>query len=598
MKASKNLGNTLFFIRQVYRINPRGIWIKLSFVILSIMTPFIPMLFFRWILNALQEKQKWTDILFYTCMFAFISFLHGIIKDGAARFDDRQSTQSSRLLKKDLSKQIIQLPYSEAEDPKIRDFIQMVQESVDLSSLFDVIFSLVTQIITLFGLMAVVLTLQPLLLLLIAVVLLLRVFVNSQGRKIWDRFRDPINQTMRKGNYLIYTMQAIEYGKEIRINALQDCFERKLNDCVIEYATEMKEYNQHLQRWNALAEFAVFLQEVAVYILLSVQVFFGGMPIGDFSLYRTGISSFSEGLSAIVDSISELLRMGQFLEQYRQLMERFQKSNAAKSAIKNTNEDLMMKTVEIRFEHVSFHYPNSENLVLNDINFTLKTGESISIVGLNGAGKTTLVKLLCRFYEPISGKIMLNGMDIQKIPMEEYRKQFGVVFQDFRLFAFSVLENIALTPPYNEDQVWHALEKCSLLTKVEALERGIHTPMSKELDEQGVEFSGGETQRAGLARILYKNPPIIILDEPTAALDPMTEYELYQNMYNLTKDKCSIFISHRLPSTRFTDFILVFQEGKILEYGTFKDLMMKEQGMFRTMYDAQSIYYRNTEGDY
>lgn len=286
--------------------------------------------------------------------------------------------------------------------------------------------------------------------------------------------------------------------------------------------------------------------------------------------------------------------MGQFLEQYRELIERTRDMDGGKTGktVPDTIQHLNYRDIVVRFDHVSFCYPNSNKKVLKDINLVLKTNRSLSIVGLNGAGKTTLVKLLCRFYEPTEGRIYLNDTDISSIPIDEYHKLLGVVFQDYRLFPFSVLENIALVPPYDEDRTWKVLEKCGLREKVEKLNNKLQTAMSKDLDEKGVEFSGGESQRVELARVLYKDPPIVILDEPTASLDPLTEYGMYQDMHTLTLDKCTVFISHRLPSTRFTDDIVVLKEGGILEYGTFDELMGKENGYFHSLYEMQSIYYQ------
>ena len=245
----------------------------------------------------------------------------------------------------------------------------------------------------------------------------------------------------------------------------------------------------------------------------------------------------------------------------------------------------------MEFRRVSFHYPQSENLVLKEVSLTLREGESLSIVGANGAGKTTFIKLLCRLYEPTEGEILLNGTNIAEIPYGEYVQQLGVVFQDFRLFAFSMEENITMGMPANGHTIEECIEKCGLSKKCRFLPHGLRTNLSKEFDESGVEFSGGEGQKLALARVLYKNAPIIILDEPTAALDPLAEYEFYRRFQEIVEGKCAVYISHRLSSTRFTDKIAVFDQGHMAEYGTHKELMEQKDGIYAALFRMQAQYY-------
>ena len=225
------------------------------------------------------------------------------------------------------------------------------------------------------------------------------------------------------------------------------------------------------------------------------------------------------------------------------------------------------------------------------MSLTLREGESLSIVGVNGAGKTTFIKLLCRLYEPTEGEILLNGRNIAEIPYEEYVRRLGVVFQDFKLFAFSMEENITMGLPASGDTIEQCVEKCGLETKLQSLPQGLQTNISKEFDESGVQFSGGEGQKLALARVLYKNVPVIVLDEPTAALDPLAEYELYSKFHEIVKGKCAVYISHRLSSTRFTDKIAVFDQGHMAEYGTHKELMEIPGGVYASLFQMQAQYY-------
>ncbi len=248
--------------------------------------------------------------------------------------------------------------------------------------------------------------------------------------------------------------------------------------------------------------------------------------------------------------------------------------------------------IEFTFEDVSFTYPHQNECTLKNINLTIKNKERLSIVGENGAGKTTLVKLLLRLYEPTQGRILLNGIDIREIDYSEYLRLFSTVFQDFKLFAFKILDNITSLDNESGDlsKVNHCLEKAGLLSKINALEEGVETYLIKIYEENGVELSGGEAQKLAIARALYKDAPIVILDETTAALDPKAEYEIYTKFLSLVDDKTAIFISHRLSSTKFCDRIVVLREGEIAEIGSHSELLA-QKGYYAELFSMQAQFY-------
>ena len=245
----------------------------------------------------------------------------------------------------------------------------------------------------------------------------------------------------------------------------------------------------------------------------------------------------------------------------------------------------------IEFRNVGFSYPGTGVKVLDNVSITLHSGEKLSVVGLNGAGKTTFIKLLCRLYDADSGEILLDGVNIREYDYDEYMKLFSVVFQDFRLLAFSVDDNILLGRSEPPETVDGLLEKVGLDEKVKSLPNGHDTMMFKQFDKEGVELSGGEQQKLAIARALYKNAPVVILDEPTAALDPVAEYEIYKRFDELVGGKTGIYISHRLSSCKFCDRIAVFSEGTIKEYGTHDELLRKKDGIYSEMFTAQAQYY-------
>lgn len=251
---------------------------------------------------------------------------------------------------------------------------------------------------------------------------------------------------------------------------------------------------------------------------------------------------------------------------------------------------------EFEFRHVWFKYPGSEQYVLRDVNLKWRIGEKMALVGHNGCGKSTLVKLLCRLYDPTKGEITLNGVDIRKYDYEEYMALFAVVFQDSKLFSFSVAENVAASTEFNAERVEDCVRRSGLSERLDSMPDGIKTYLYKDFDEHGVEISGGEAQKICLARAIYKGSPFIILDEPTAALDPISEHDVYTKFNSIVGTRTAIYISHRLSSCRFCDEITVMDHGEIVERGSHDDLIAAG-GNYSKLWSAQAEYYRDTAGE-
>ena len=246
----------------------------------------------------------------------------------------------------------------------------------------------------------------------------------------------------------------------------------------------------------------------------------------------------------------------------------------------------------IALKDVTFRYPGSEREIFSHLNLTLHSGERLAVVGANGAGKTTLVKILCGFYEPDEGEVLLNGVNIKEYDRRDYYRLFAAIFQDFSLLAGDVAENVAsFERKIDMDRVRDCIGKAGLDKKIEELPEGYHTHLVKEVYEDAAEFSGGEMQRLMMARLLYKDSPVMILDEPTAALDAIAESDIYQKYQELTRGKSSVFISHRLASTRFCDRIILLEDGKIVEEGTHEELLARGKAYAR-LFAIQSRYYR------
>ena len=329
---------------------------------------------------------------------------------------------------------------------------------------------------------------------------------------------------------------------------------------------------------------------VLSYAVVTIKVLSGAITLGSFLKYSQAIVKMNESILDIVSAnqdISEIMIYMNKLMEFLELKNKFETGSIPVEKRSDHEYDL-------RFEHVWFRYPNEEDYVLKDINCRLNLHEKSALVGPNGAGKTTLIKLLCRLYEPTKGKITLNGVDIRKYDYHEYLSLFSVVFQDFDLFSFKLAENVACSMEYNTDRVKSALMKSGLDKYNERLEEEDDEKVSMVNaigENKMVKYSGGEQQKIAIARALYKDAPVVILDEPTAALDPLSEYDIYERFDSLVSDKTCVYISHRMSSCRFCSDIIVLDHGKIAERGS-HDTLLAEGSLYSRMWEAQSKYYQ------
>lgn len=319
---------------------------------------------------------------------------------------------------------------------------------------------------------------------------------------------------------------------------------------------------------------------------LTVQ---GDLSAAEFLLYFTAVSGFTGWVNGIMQSFSLLYKQSLEISCIRELVDYEEpflfEGGRGLSADKKGSYTITLKDV-------TFRYPGSEQDIFSHLNLTLHPGEKLAVVGVNGAGKTTLIKLLCGFYDPDQGEVLLNGVDIREFNRREYYRLFAAVFQDFSLLAGEVAENVASFDKKTDmDRVKDCLEKVGLKEKFEGMPEGLHTHLGKEVFEDAAELSGGEMQRLMMARLLYKDSPVMILDEPTAALDPVAEYEIYTRFNEIVGDKTAIYISHRLSSCRFCDEIIVFHEGSIVQRGSHERLLAEGEGKYKELWNAQAQYY-------
>ncbi|MBM6816471.1 ABC transporter ATP-binding protein [Olsenella uli] len=332
---------------------------------------------------------------------------------------------------------------------------------------------------------------------------------------------------------------------------------------------------------------AVFV--VASYAIVAVKVLAGAITVGSFTTYAGALAQFGGAYATLCEKSARLRECCGYLGVFLDLMDMEDPRPHGTIPVEKRDDGLF----ELAFEHVSFRYPGTSSWALRDVSLKLDTLHRLAVVGPNGAGKTTFIKLLVRLYDPTEGRITLNGVDIRKYDEDEYRDLFAVVFQDFRLFAFPVWENLAAGYARDDERMWAALAQAGAAELVRALPQGLDTLLYKDLGD-GVMISGGEAQKLALARALYKDAPLVILDEPTAALDPISEAEVYEGFDRMVEGRTAVYISHRMSSCRFCDRIVVFDGGRIAEAGSHEDLLAAG-GLYASLWNAQASYYVDGE---
>lgn len=327
------------------------------------------------------------------------------------------------------------------------------------------------------------------------------------------------------------------------------------------------------------------------YIFVGLKAVYGIISLGELTKYIGMILMVQGQINSIFSILTQLRIHNTYLNNYTKYLN--MKNEKYEGTL--TVEKRLDCEYELEFKNVSFHYPNSDQMILKNISFHLQVGKKLAIVGPNGAGKTTFIKLLCRLYDPTEGEILLNGINIKKYDYDEYINLFSVVFQDYKIFSFPVAENVAASHDYNEEKVYKSLQAAGIAERIAELPKGIHTKLLKDQQEdgeEGIEISGGERQKIALARALYREAPIVILDEPTSALDPIAEQDIYNRFNDMVQDKTAVFISHRMSSCRFCSDILVFDHGQIVETGSHNELLKNAAGLYYQMWTAQAKYYK------
>lgn len=391
-------------------------------------------------------------------------------------------------------------------------------------------------------------------------------------------------------NYFIELLYSVENEKEIKLYDAEDYIVQKYEKVTEKMLKIDRDNELFKSRMSVKKEIVFFLQNIAVYVSAICKFIVGGVTVGNFYIYISAGQYLVDTVSRIINVFGDVVRASLYFDDFNSFME------MEDSQRSNTRGSKRLNKIDcVEFKNVSFRYKEDSELVLKNVSCKIEGGKRVAIVGDNGAGKSTFIKLLLGLYAPTEGKIFVNGVEMSEYNYGDYIKQLAPVFQDVRLMGYSILENIVLDNEINNSRLEESLVKSQIKTRIDKLEKGVHSIVSKDLSEEGINFSGGEEQKIALARAIYKDSSLLILDEPMSALDALAERDLYYNLADFSDNKTLVLISHRIPSVIFCDNILVFADGEILEQGSHEQLMGKK-GIYREMYDKQSSYYISEEG--
>lgn len=587
--------NIVYVIKMQLKINRMSlVWLVMTIpfdLVLAFLGIYLPKL-------AVQAAMSGTDYKTFILRLAVIFAAMIVCQVLSSLVGNRQSVSSIRFLNRMIKNQMKKCLLTDYENIESQDFRtlmdrsdQILWRSGGLSAVERIsvdLNGLILNVLKYFLFSAVLSFANPFLVVYLTVMPVLNFFAAKYVQKFQFQNKEEMSVLDKRLWYIANIGSSFDASKDIRIYGLTDWIIQKYRDTM----KRRMSWNIRVARKNFMASFAdimlILLRDGLAYFILISMTLKNQITVDNFVLYLGAVGSYASMIGGIISTFSDMSGISFQLNDYREFENYAEKGNRSEGAdMPEGNEGCA-----IRVENLDYKYSSADENTLSDISFNIKPGENISIVGLNGAGKTTLVKVLCGLYSPTRGNVYVNGKNMKDYNIYRYYSLFSAVFQDFTFLPLSIMSNVSCTSEdkSDEERVKWALKMAGIYDKVMSLEEGIHTKLDKQMNEHGIDLSGGEKQKLLIARAIYRDAPILILDEPTAALDAMAERELYQRYAELSKGKTTIYISHRLASAQFCDRIFVMNHGEIAEAGT-HDELLKAGGLYSEMFEKQSSYY-------
>ncbi len=587
--------NTNYAFKNIWRSGQKTLVVSIlakipvSFI-LSVIALYTPTI----ILNKLELSDTLQQIIAVIISLLMISMAFELINN----FIEAKSVSFTQKIwafyNRRMYEKYLDADYEYYDDPQFQDINNKARQAcvnvhTPAMHLPNTFASLIINILLFFISAGLISILNPIIILLLSITVIINYFTLKSVKNYEHRIKDEKASLNRKVGYLAGMSTYFTQAKDIRLYGMKSLFRSKAevyteNLHRLKKKTEYKYFSTDIINF-----FMILLRDGIAYFYLVYKSFSGDIGVGEFVLYFTAIGQFAGLFSGIINSWLAIHTSSLQFCDMREFFEIKNKTNRGNGLPVPSNTD----KVSIELRNVTYQYPETETPIIKNVNLKIKPGEKIALVGLNGAGKTTLVKLICGMYSPTKGEILVNGHLVNEYNIDEYYSMFSAVFQQFRFLPLSIAHNIAIMTKEQADgdKLNKCIELAGLTNKINSFKMGIDTLLVKEVNPKGAELSGGEQQKLMLARAIYKDAPILMLDEPTSALDPIAEGEMYMKYNEIVKGKTSVFISHRLASTRFCDRIILLADGKIIEMGT-HDELVGNGGKYAELFNVQSHYYK------
>ena len=578
--------------------------------IVSSLKPFINILFTAKIINLLSDGKDFKTVMLYITIAVSINFILFFLDS----FLDEYSQNLRNLLlnkeNKKVASKLFRTEYQKLENSEYKELIHKHEEAEKSRwsrfpyfvwttyRFLNGLFTLIISVIIIFPLLKVgftktgdtffekpifLITIISAILAMAVIILLVAVNINKSYLKA--------NESYAELDRIFYSFLDIfgDYrtGKEIRIYKEQNLIDSIATSKILTDGEKtLRKISMHTAKASSFVAILGAVVGFGVYLFIGIKGVLGLFSIGSLVLYCGSFMQIINGIMMMANTFGKLQEIIPLAKRYFEILDTKDEMTYGDKVLD------LSGGFEIEFKNVSFKYPGAENYALQNVNLKIKNGEHLAVVGRNGSGKTTFIKLMCRLYDVTDGKILLNGANIKEYTKDSIINLYSVVFQDFKIFSVSLKDNICANSDFESDRFYACLENANIKDRAERLPNKENTYLYKDLDENGVEISGGEAQKLALARALYKDAPIVILDEPTAALDPIAENEIYSHFNSFVENKTTIYISHRLSSCQFCDNIVVFDNAKIVECGSHQTLI-NNNGEYTDLWNAQVKYYIN-----
>lgn len=586
--------NIKYFLPIVAKKYPIYLLLNAIQIIFDGFTPLINIYFPTLILEQLINGIDTTKMIIYVLAIVLGNQLSLLVTKYLQMRIKLINDKMSKYLDASLNMKSIEMDYEDSENPAIKDLVErarrgMKQETQGLSESVMLVSRIISNSITFTSVFFIVTTSKMPVLLIVSIInVIFNMVIASIGNKFENKFYEDNARLNRRFWYYFYHIVSFKFAKDLRLFSAEPLIR---NSSKNEISKMVKVYKGLSLKRSVLAFISIIYSSIVenflVYVILIIAFAKGIINLPQLNLLFTSFATFTYAIFNAVNAILDYKKAAVLQSNYIDFMELPNKKHTGKIIPSNTIES-------IEFKNVSFKYPRTDRYILKDINLKITKDERLSLVGLNGAGKTTLIKLLCRLYDIEEGEILVNGINIKEYEYEAYLRLFSVVFQDFKVISFSIKDNMEILEN-NHEKLYNCFDRAGIKERIEELPNKENTFINKWFTNEGVEFSGGEMQKLAITRALYKDGPIVILDEPTAALDPLAEAEIYYRFNQVIGKKLTIFISHRLSSCRFADRIVVLDGQNIVEMGTHDQLMKNENGRYKEMFDAQAKYYQDNQ---